>query len=1489
MSLSFKFKYGKNKIKIKLSLTFKKYCCSTAINNCRPARLEAGLYRFSMDQDDIVESLITTVGGFIQDRLLDHRQRALQKEQCGERLAAEDKSSKNDTEVRYSDQAVLANLDWGMDALEEAINTSNTETKMARLDHAEKMLHVCAMLNSSDKTAGVPNSYLSAWAHLNLAYLWKLRNNVTNAVLHVLEMFSIDPFFSRIDFAPEIWKTLFLPHMSSIVGWYSEERHRIMMNMIPDSSDLSFTADFDQYFNESLVFSMRPDQAEKLQNLEKQYGQSLDENTRNYANYFKDCVNHDAETSNKVVRMMPIAEPPMTPLNEVSRKIPDYVKFGPILPKSAGFSPVQKAKNSTRDASSLRAERMASEDLDDSVTWDIKGGIPKENDESDYERDEDYKTESNGHTLTEKNQPSSSQMFSPIISAKSSPNVSSPLQYGNEKVLKSPALSQRTTRAMDYKVTTSLPNSPLLHHDLSTSSADSDNEAREHRISVTKKIGHGRSSNNASIQKHTSEKSFQGEYNIRSPNFGSPQSTQSRPPKDFVCPITSHVFNDPVTLETGQTYERKAIEEWIKRGNTTCPITRQPLSANSLPKTNYVLKRLIASWKEQHLDTSQDLSYPETPTSSYGSPSTRQFQSRNDQNSNSYKPQRFMQVTVATSPTSVISQAAVETIISGLQPSITCLCNSEDLKECETAVFTISKTWKECNGDPTVHACLSSSTIVNGLIDVLTASLSREVLRTTVYILSELLIADDSLREVLTIVDLECLVALLKNGLFEAAVLIYLLKPTFSQLTEFNLIPYLIQNICSKFEDSKDFVLVMNPKDAAIELVGQVLIEGDENSRCSNALTIMSSVNAISSLVMCLDRVDTRQSVMYILLCCIRADRGCRNVIASKIDSCPVLELFHAGNEHVRGMCIEFLWELVQLNRRTLCNQMLQIIKDEGAFSTMHTLLVYLQNAPMEQQPVIASLLLQLDLLVEPRKMSIYREEAIETLIDSLQKKDFPNLQITALDALSSLSGHLSVSGKSLTEAWLLKLAGFDQPYEDFVNKENLETNEKELTDKMDKEEEKASSCWEKRIAYVLCNHEKGRIFIALEECLKSNSIDMTKKCLATATWLVYMLYNFPDTGVREVARKTLLDQFIYVLQSSKNLEQKILATVALRSFISDPGALDELGGYAKCMYKTLKKLKRSSVIVNDIMKTLMNLPSVNAADMWYSSEGFELDTSMNGEVLSMLNFKGRMISSHSDGTIKVWDTSKKTLRMIQEVREHAKAVTCLYVPPSSDKLYSGSMDKTIRIWVIKPEGIHCIQVHDVKESVQGLTADANFAYFFSQSAGVKIYSWSGITKNVPIKQTIKSLALNGSKLYCGCSGFSIQEVDLRKNTSTTFYSGTRKLLGKQSIHSLHIQDNLLFVGGTSIDGTAGKVFSLSSRAVIGSLQSAFDVHLLTVNNDFIFGATKNGIIEVWLKERLTRVASIKSAKLTSMASADDGEMLFAGSSDGRIQIWDLD
>ena len=105
-------------------------------------------------------------------------------------------------------------------------------------------------------------------------------------------------------------------------------------------------------------------------------------------------------------------------------------------------------------------------------------------------------------------------------------------------------------------------------------------------------------------------------------------------------------------------------------------------------------------------------------------------------------------------------------------------------------------------------------------------------------------------------------------------------------------------------------------------------------------------------------------------------------------------------------------------------------------------------------------------------------------------------------------------------------------------------------------DEEKAVSAWEKKVAFVLCTHEKGSIFKALEECFKSKSLEMAKSCLVISTWLIYMLSVLPDTGVKSAARKSLLDEFVNVLQSTRNMEEKILATLALRTFVGDPGKI---------------------------------------------------------------------------------------------------------------------------------------------------------------------------------------------------------------------------------------------------------------------------------------------------------------------------------------------
>ncbi|CAN8321266.1 unnamed protein product [Cochlearia groenlandica] len=66
-------------------------------------------------------------------------------------------------------------------------------------------------------------------------------------------------------------------------------------------------------------------------------------------------------------------------------------------------------------------------------------------------------------------------------------------------------------------------------------------------------------------------------------------------PYHFRCPISLDLISDPVTISTGQTYDRNSIESWIATGNTTCPVTRLPLFDFTLIP-NHTLRRLIQEW-----------------------------------------------------------------------------------------------------------------------------------------------------------------------------------------------------------------------------------------------------------------------------------------------------------------------------------------------------------------------------------------------------------------------------------------------------------------------------------------------------------------------------------------------------------------------------------------------------------------------------------------------------------------------------------------------------------------------------------------------------------------------------------------------------------------------------------------------------------------------------------------------------------------------------
>lgn len=75
---------------------------------------------------------------------------------------------------------------------------------------------------------------------------------------------------------------------------------------------------------------------------------------------------------------------------------------------------------------------------------------------------------------------------------------------------------------------------------------------------------------------------------------------------------------------------------------------------------------------------------------------------------------------------------------------------------------------------------------------------------------------------------------------------------------------------------------------------------------------------------------------------------------------------------------------------------------------------------------------------VEPKMMSVYREEAIDALISCLKDSNFPNSQLLAAETIWSLQGRFSHSGRPLLRSILLKLAGMSKSYRALLRTEQF-------------------------------------------------------------------------------------------------------------------------------------------------------------------------------------------------------------------------------------------------------------------------------------------------------------------------------------------------------------------------------------------------------------------------------------------------------------------
>lgn len=373
-----------------------------------------------------------------------------------------------------------------------------------------------------------------------------------------------------------------------------------------------------------------------------------------------------------------------------------------------------------------------------------------------------------------------------------------------------------------------------------------------------------------------------GDSGNTSPKSGERHNT---PPKDFVCPITCNIFDDPVTLETGQTYERSAIQEWLDRGNSTCPITGQKLQNTQLPKTNYVLKRLIASWLEENPNFVSDKTLDEAHP-----------------------------VAVLTSPVGVISQASNDRSMKEVRRAISSLYASEILEEAETAVLSVEQFWLEGNVEVDFQHMLLKPPVINGLVEILVNSVNLQVLGAAIFLLSELGFKDASVIQTLTRVesDVDCIVTLFKRGFEEAVVLIYQLGLSSQSLQEMDMVGSLLNVVKKKEGDVNKMRL--SHKSAAVLLLRKILGKSKEGSLVAVSVLVENAIESVLGSLKA-KQVEERIAAVGILVNCMQEDGKCRNTIANKAELAPVMESFMEASNDEQFEIIMFLSELVKLNR----------------------------------------------------------------------------------------------------------------------------------------------------------------------------------------------------------------------------------------------------------------------------------------------------------------------------------------------------------------------------------------------------------------------------------------------------------------------------------------------------------------------------------------------------------------------------------------------
>ncbi|KAF5472883.1 hypothetical protein F2P56_009551 [Juglans regia] len=513
---------------------------------------------------------------------------------------------------------------------------------------------------------------------------------------------------------------------------------------------------------------------------------------------------------------------------------------------------------------------------------------------------------------------------------------------------------------------------------------------------------------------------------------------------------------------------------------------------------------------------------------------------------------------------------------SELSRAIYTVCTSDSLSECEISIRIICKAWLDSHGDPVIEAALSEASIIEGMLEVLFASKDDEILELIISIFAEFVGRKEVFRRIILNSDprLDIFLRLLRSSsLFvKAAVLLYLLKPKAKQMISFEWVPLVLRVL--EFGDHMQilFTVRCSPQVAAIYLLHQLLTGFDEDRNLENARQVVS-LGRMNLLAQGIERGDShdRSNAALLMSRCIRADGSCRNYLAENLNKASLLELLVLECRKNSNSCaFALLTELLCLSRTRMIKFLCGLKEAWSGMNTMNILLAYLKRAPPEEYPLAAAILLQLHLLGDTTKYSVYREEAVEAVITSLDCRLCNNkVQEQSARALLMLGGHFFYSGEASAESWLLQRAGFHENTGDSFRSKEI------VIDGFihSNEEEEAIEDWQRKAATVLVRSGNKRLLAALSESIANGIPSLARASIITVTWMTSFLHSVGEEDLQSMACSILMPQLLESLYCRKDTEERVLASYSLLNLFKNSECVSMLSSWDKELLGNLQNL----------------------------------------------------------------------------------------------------------------------------------------------------------------------------------------------------------------------------------------------------------------------------------------------------------------------------